>query len=602
SDPLAPVVPVAPVVNHAPSFTRGADQSVREDAGAQTVGAWAGAISPGPAGEAAQAVTFTVTDDDAALFAAGHRPAIAPDGTLTYTPAADASGTATVTVRAADDGGTDGGGSDTSAAQTFQIVVAAVNDAPSFSAGAAQTVNENSGAGSVAGWATAIARGPADEAGQVVHFTVASSDTTLFTVGGQPAVAANGTLTFTPATGANGVATLTVRAVDDGGVANGGVDTSAPQTVLLTIVNRAPTAVADGPGVLENSVAGVTFDVLANDTDPESDALTVASYDDSAIADGAVTHGAGGSFTYVPAAHFAGTDTFSYTASDGNGNTATGTVTITVTAVPDPPTAGDDAYVTAQGVALVQPAPGLLANDTGSGALTVDTTPVAAPANGVLVLGANGSFTYTPALGFTGADTFTYRATDLGTGLSATAVATVTVSATFSTSTLFLTGSGSTSELWDLSTASQPNSLLGLVPDYDGNLLAGLTIKGSNGSDSGDAQRSQTWRYPLPGGLVLDGPVVLHLTSSGNGSNVDYGYLYDCTAGGASCTQIGSGSTTWSGGILGLGWVSNDVGLGTVNRTLAAGHELRVRVYSGSGDQAFAMTGDLPSSLTLTVP
>ena len=139
------------------------------------------------------------------------------------------------------------------------------------------------------------------------------------------------------------------------------------------------------------------------------------------------------------------------------------------------------------------------------------------------------------------------------------------------------------------------------MPDYDGDLLAGLTIKSSNGTDTGDAQRSQTWRYPLPGGLVLNGPAVLHLTSSGNGNNVDYAYLYDCTAGGASCTQIGSGSRTWRRPV-GLGWVSNDVSLGTVNHTLPAGHELRLRLYSGSGDQAVSMTGDLPSSLTLTVP
>ena len=101
---------------------------------------------------------------------------------------------------------------------------------------------------------------------------------------------------------------------------------------------------------------------------------------------------------------------------------------------------------------------------------------------------------------------------------------------------------------------------------------------------------------------MLNGPVVLHLTSSGAGSNISYAYLYDCTAGGASCTQIASGSLT-SHGLLGLGlWASNDITVGTVNRTLPAGHELRLRVYSGSGDQWIAMTAGLSSSLTLTVP
>ena len=110
--------------------------------------------------------------------------------------------------------------------------------------------------------------------------------------------------------------------------------------------------------------AGVTFDILANDTDPESDPLAVASFDDSTIANGGLTDNGGGSFTYVPATHFAGTDAFSYTVSDGAGNTATGTITITVTAVPDPPAAADDAYRHAAGhSARRRPRPGVLAND-----------------------------------------------------------------------------------------------------------------------------------------------------------------------------------------------------------------------------------------------
>ena len=65
----------------------------------------------------------------------------------------------------------------------------------------------------------------------------------------------------------------------------------------------------------ENDATGVTFNVLGNDTDPENDTLSVASYDDSTIANGSLVNNGGGSFTYVPATHFAGTDTFSYTAS-----------------------------------------------------------------------------------------------------------------------------------------------------------------------------------------------------------------------------------------------------------------------------------------------
>jgi hypothetical protein len=52
----------------------------------------------------------------------------------------------------------------------------------------------------------------------------------------QPAVAANGTLTFTPTLLAIGNATVTVRAVDNGGTASGGSDTSPPQTFTIAII------------------------------------------------------------------------------------------------------------------------------------------------------------------------------------------------------------------------------------------------------------------------------------------------------------------------------------------------------------------------------
>ncbi|MCB1601903.1 MAG: GDP-mannose 4,6-dehydratase, partial [Xanthomonadales bacterium] len=107
-------------VNDAPSFVKGPDPTVLEDAGAQTVAGWATAISAGPADESGQTLTFNVTGNtNPALFAAG--PAISPTGTLTFTPAADANGSATITLALMDNGGTANGGVDTSAAQTFVI-------------------------------------------------------------------------------------------------------------------------------------------------------------------------------------------------------------------------------------------------------------------------------------------------------------------------------------------------------------------------------------------------------------------------------------------------------------------------------------------------
>jgi hypothetical protein len=122
-------VDVTPV-NDPPSFKKGPNQSVAEDAGPRTVPNWATDISKGPQNESTQTVQFLVTTNNNALFTAGGRPSISPNGTLTYTPAPNAFGTATVTVRAKDSGGTASGGQDTSASQTFTITVTPVDDPP----------------------------------------------------------------------------------------------------------------------------------------------------------------------------------------------------------------------------------------------------------------------------------------------------------------------------------------------------------------------------------------------------------------------------------------------------------------------------------------
>jgi hypothetical protein len=320
-------VTVVPV-NHPPHFVAGADQTVLEDSGARSVTEWATAISPGPADESAQKVSFLVSSDDPQLFSVG--PAVASDGTLTFTPAPNANGTAQVTVRAQDDGGTANGGSDTSAPQSFTIRVLAVNDAPSFTASGDQTVLEDSGARSVTGWATAISPGPADESAQSLDFE-ATGDTNPSLFGVPPAVdPATGTLTFTPAASAFGTATITLVLHDDGGTANGGSDTSAPLSFEITVV-APPTPQADSfQGWMGSDVVG---DLLANDSDPQGSPLTLESTPAANPANGTVTLSpSDGTFVYVPNAGFTGTDSFTYTVSNGYGATATAAVTVRISA------------------------------------------------------------------------------------------------------------------------------------------------------------------------------------------------------------------------------------------------------------------------------
>jgi VCBS repeat-containing protein len=118
-----------------------------------------------------------------------------------------------------------------------------------------------------------------------------------------------------------------------------------------------------------------------------------------------------GSFTYTPEANFAGEDSFTYRVSDGSLSSAAATVTLTVSAVNDAPQASADAYVVNGGFLEVN-APGVLENDGDlEGPLSAEL--VQGPGSALLFsLNPDGSFSYTAGLGFTGTDSFTYRASD----------------------------------------------------------------------------------------------------------------------------------------------------------------------------------------------
>src|SRR6185369_696532 len=106
---------------------------------------------------------------------------------------------------------------------------------------------------------------------------------------------------------------------------NGGNDTA---TVSVTVTNAqdAPDAVDDAASINEDSGANV-IDVRANDTDLDSDTLSVTAVTQGAHGSVAIT-GGGSAVTYTPAANFFGGDSFTYTVSDGNGGTDTATVTV----------------------------------------------------------------------------------------------------------------------------------------------------------------------------------------------------------------------------------------------------------------------------------
>jgi len=198
-----------------------------------------------------------------------------------------------------------------------------------------------------------------------------------------------------------------------------------PGLLVCYEVSGLPNAQDDAATTDEDTPVDVH--VLANDSDPDGDALTVSDYDSSSTQGGTVTCTAAGVCTYTPPRDFHGTDTFTYTASDGHGGTATATVTITVNPVNDPPRAVDDAATTPPDVPVQI---NVLANDSDpdGDALTVSDYDSSSTQGGPVSCTGAGVCTYTPPTGFTGTDVFTYTASD-GHGGAATASVSITVTA-----------------------------------------------------------------------------------------------------------------------------------------------------------------------------
>lgn len=335
-------------VNDVPSFTKGADETVDEDSGLlHTVNVWATDISKGPSNESSQTLQFHVSNTNNDLFTV--QPSIDASGNLTYTLAANAYGEAVVTVTLSDDGGTANGGQNTSAAQTFNIIVTPINDEPSFTVGATQTSNEDAGLQTVTGFLTNISAGP-QENSQAVNFVVVATDPTLFSV--QPAISADGTLTYTAAEDKNGSTTVTVYIHDDGGTANGGDDTSSNQTftINITAVNDAPSftkgadeTVDEDSGLL-HTVNNWATDLSAGPSDELQELVFHVSVDNTSLFTSPPFIDADGNLSYTLAANAFGTAVVTVTLSD-NGGTANGghdtsaaqTFNITVTPINDEP-------------------------------------------------------------------------------------------------------------------------------------------------------------------------------------------------------------------------------------------------------------------------
>ncbi|TAE23168.1 MAG: tandem-95 repeat protein [Oscillatoriales cyanobacterium] len=288
------------------------------------------------------------------------------------------------------------------------IAVNPVNDVPSFVKGGDRTLKSNSSAQTIPGWATAISRGPANESGQTLAFQVTGNDNAaLFSV--PPAIDSAGTLTFTPAVGAIGSAKIAVNLKDNGGVANGGVDTSASQTFVINLTNLPPAGQTDNYTIPHTKVFNQQAPgVLGNDSDPDGDILTAKVL--SNPSNGKVDFKADGSFSYIPNPGFAGPDNFTYSVSDGV--SPSGAVAVNLTVTNQPPAGQTDNYTIPHTKVFNQQAPGVLGNDSDPDGDPLTAKVLSNPINGKVDFKADGSFSYIPNPGFAGTDNFSYSVSD----------------------------------------------------------------------------------------------------------------------------------------------------------------------------------------------
>lgn len=224
---------------------------------------------------------------------------------------------------------------------------------------------------------------------------------------------------------ARGAADPTLSPVDD---ILGTLRDSDPDVGAFEVTGPSPPVAVDDQAETAAGVA-VVVDVLANDVDPDGDldpdSLTTGCGGCRAPESGTVSVGAGSTVLYTPAPGFSGSDGFTYQVCDLTSLCAIGAVTVVVSSPPanTAPVAADDGAVTAMGIAVVVD---VLANDTDANGDSLTVAALSQPTGGAVAPSGMTAVVYTPAPGFSGVDTFTYRADD-GRDLSSPATVTVTV-------------------------------------------------------------------------------------------------------------------------------------------------------------------------------
>lgn len=240
--------------------------------------------------------------------------------------------------------------------------------------------------------------------------------------GGQVTIASDGqTLLYQPAADFNGSETFTYTVENSVGVSQ-----TATVTIQVTAVNDPPVANADSFSVAAGSTNN-TLDVLNNDQTVDSGETLLITGVSAGSAGGSITIGSGGqNLVYTPSSSFSGTETFTYTLSDGSGSTVTGNVAVAVGSDNPPPVVQNDNFTLLEDAA--QNTYDVLANDSTStgGSLTITAVQTSNRGSTFQVSSDGQQVIYAPAPNFTGTEILSYTVTD-SNGATAVGLATFSV-------------------------------------------------------------------------------------------------------------------------------------------------------------------------------
>ena len=393
-------------------------------------------------------------DNDAVIIASTTNPqhgtiVINSDGTITYTPADNYSGSDSFTYTISD------GNGGTSTA-TVSLTVNPENDTP-VAVADSFILNEDA----------ALTIEPADLLGNdsdidndtlTILSVQDATHGTVQLVDGKPV--------FTPAAEFNGEATFTYT-ISDG---NGGTST-AMVTLRVDPANDAPVAVADSFTLNEDASLTIEpADLLGNDGDIDGDTLSILSVQDATH--GTVSLDQSGNVVFTPDANYNGPAQFTYTISDGNGGTSTAVVNLTLNPQNDAPVAVADSFTLNEDAALTIEPTDLLGNDSDLDNDTLTILSVQDATHGTVQL-VDGKPVFTPAADFNGEATFTYTISD-GNGGTSTAVVTLRVDPA-NDAPVAVADSFTLNE--DAALTIEPAGLLGNDSDLDNDALTILSVQ-----------------------------------------------------------------------------------------------------------------------------